>query len=298
MLTRMNKLIGLILVFISINVLATEVVKFNRIVTALTDYSTTDRVMLISQSGQVSWLKQLKIESERTYKMTNLACLPKSQNTVDMGGSAKGMTLAYPFLVGTNQVCYIDEANNSIRLLTLFDKKLIADTFSVSYAGEDENSSYFLMNARQFPDAAEGYMLLVSIHKITLAVSVRKFITSVPGFSAAMLSNGATLWVTSWLEKNDVYKISISQLISQIQKNNLVSFASLAVKSFGGFEGTSSFMVKNDLGFMYFNQGAESYVIEPQKSIKSIFKLACEPIMGIKNQWLQLCDGNRIELLP
>lgn len=297
--TVLNNLVSFAAAFIFWTALpasATEVARVSQKSAAFKNYSSANSVLLLSEAGQGLWVNDLKPALSKTYAV-EAACGLKTQNTVVMGEPEGGMTLAYPYFVGVGKVCWVDEATNSIRLISNFKSSLPRNSFSVSFAGQDANALYFLINGRPYPEGTAGYISALVINKVDKKVSVRSLLSDVPGFSAAMIYDGAQIWVATWLQKNDIYKISSAQLIALIQKGSTAKFSDLAVKAAGGFEGMSSFALKNETSFLFYNEGIDSFKLNALNSSVTPVQPSCEPIAGEKNAWLSLCDGTRLEVM-
>lgn len=295
-----NNLISFVYVlilFTTLSASAVEVARVSQKSVGFNNYtSPVSSVLLLSDAGQALWLYDLKPAVTKTYTI-DPACGLKTQNTVVMDGPEGGMTLAYPYFVGVGKVCLIDEATNSIRLLNNFRTSLPRSSFSVVYAGQDTNALYFLINGRPYPEGTAGYISVLVINKADQKVSIRNLLSGVPGFSAAMIYDGAQIWVTTWLQKNDIYKISSAQLMTLIQKGSTAQFSDVAVKTAGGFEGMSSFALKNETGFLFYNEGFDSFKVSSLNPSTQPVNASCEPIAGAKAAWLGLCDGTRLEVM-
>ena len=189
------------------------------------------------------------------------------------------------------------EVAGSIRLLNNFKSSLPRNAFSVSYAGQDASAFYFLINGRPYPEGTAGYISALVISKADQKVSVRSLLSDVPGFSAAMVYDGAQMWVATWFQTNDIYKLSTAQLIDLIQKGRTAKFSDVAVKNAGGFEGMSSFALKNESGFLFYNEGFDSFKVNAGNGVATPLQTPCEPVSGEKTVWLGLCDGTRLEAM-
>lgn len=274
-----------------------EVMRFNRSVAGFVDFSSPGRLLLISEDGQANWVEDLKIQKSLTYQITAPECVPRTQSTMVMGDgvSGQGLTLAYPFLVGVERVCYIDEAAQTIRLLANLRPELPRDTFLAVHAGSDAEASYFLINGRIYPKGTSGYLLLLTIDKRTLQTSLRELVTGVPGLSGAMFFSEDALWVTSWEGTNDIHKIPVQKLHDLIHSGEKQVFGALASTEWSGIDGFSFFMLANEHSFFYHNEGYESYLVNRQDGTRSMELPLCPPIAGYGQGWLVLCDGTRIE---
>ncbi len=282
--------------FSTLSVSAAEVVRVSQKSFAFKNNSSPRSVLLLSETGSAVWVNDLKPATGKTYK-TDVACNLKTQNTVMMGDPEGGMTLAYPYFVGVGKVCFIDEAAGAIRLISNFKNSLPRNAFSASYAGQDATALYFLINGRPYPEGTAGYISALVISKADQKVSVRSLLSDVPGFSAAMVYDGAQMWVTTWLQTNDIYKISSALLLDLIQKGRTAKFSEVAVKIADGFEGMSSFALKNESGFLFYNEGFDSFKVNSNTGAATPLQTLCEPVSGEKNAWLGLCDETRLEVM-
>ena len=152
------------------------------------------------------------------------------------------------------------------------------------------------MNGREFPTSDTGYISTLVINKATQQVVLRPFISEVPGFSAAMVQDASQFWVTSWMQTNDVYQVSTAQLLAQAASGRSYKFNDLFKKSFGGFEGMSSFALHNQNGFLFYNADYDSYSVSAQTSKVLPVSPSCEPLMGWQSQWIVLCNSHSLEL--
>ena len=274
---------------------ATELVRLDQKVNAFINFGVNDSVFLISEKGNSFWLNSLKNSAGKTYNI-DPACNISTQNTVAMDAGEGGMVLAYPYFVGIGKLCQIDELTNRIRLVSSFSNQLPQNPFSLSFAGSDDTSLYFILNGRPYPNGNAGYISALVVNKATSKVVVKNLLTDVPGFSAAMIYDNDQLWITSWLNTNDIYKISSSKLLAMIKASAVSKFSDIAAKAVGGFEGMSSFAFKNQTGFLFYNAGFDSYSVSLANGNSTPATLSCEPIAPAKTQWLFLCDGNRLEV--
>lgn len=295
-LNKMFSIAAILTLFASLSALGTELVRTNQKSVAFRNYSSSSSIILLGQAGQLVMLNDLKAVKGKVYKV-DTSCNLKTQNTVMMSTDEGGMTLAYPYFVGVGKVCMMDETTNSIRLVSNFKTSLPRNAFSVTYAGQDSTAVYFLLNGRPYPEGTVGYISALVINKADQKVSVRNLLTDVPGFSAAMVYDGAQIWVTTWYQTNDIYKLSTAQLLDLIKTSGTAQFSSVTTKTVGGFEGMSSFALKNDSGFLFFNDGFDSFKINLPNSAPAPIKPSCEPIAGEKTSWISLCEGTRLELM-
>lgn len=282
-----NKILPLFL--LSGLVQAEEIKKFPEAVVAFENHAEPGSILFLSASGQAEWFKSTHSEKTSSYSVADAACTPRSQNT----GNG-GLTLAYPFLVGAGTACFIDEAQHSIRLLSNFSDQLPSGAFAAVYAGSSAESAYFVINGRTFPDGEEGYLMLVSIDLKSHAVGIRPLATAVPDFSGGMLKEGSTIWVSTW--PGAIYKMDLSALQALIQKGGTAPFSELATLQFHDFEGMNAFLLANDSSFLYFNAGDESYLIDRATGERKVVSTSCEPLMGLKEKWLVLCEGKSLEI--
>jgi hypothetical protein len=211
------------------------------------------------------------------------------------------MTLAYPYFVSLGKVCFINEAEKRITLVADFKNQLPRNAFTVSYAGADEKSVYFVMNGRVFPTGESGYVNVIALNKIDHVVTVRPLLVEVPGFSAAMYNDGKQLWVTTWMGRNQVYRLGTAYVLQLIKTQKFYRLGDVAVKTYENFEGLSGFVLKNENDFLYFNKDQPSYLVNisnPGKTSATpkTVQNSCEPFLGYKNGWLLLCSGDSIVL--
>lgn len=266
--------------------LAEEIYGFDRAVVGLADQRSPGSALFISSDGRADWFQGGKFKRSQSYSVVHPECLPKSQST-----SSGGLTLAYPFLVGTSTACIIDESSRSIRLLASFGWR--SNSFSATYAGEGPTTFNFLINGR--PWDTEGYLGLVTIDKTTLVVKSRELMSDVPGYSGAMVFEGGNVWVTVWAGDNLIYKISGAKLGELAQSGAKASFASVMTQAHAGIEGLSLFMLASEDSFFYYNGEYESYLIEKGSGRQKKIVQDCEPIVSYGKQWLVLCGGLGLE---
>lgn len=269
---------------------ANELFRFNREVVGFVDYKTKDDMLFISQNGQADWMTISTQATESvSYHITNSNCIPSSQNPMSMEGTTDsphaGMTFAYPFLVGLGWVCVIDDKNNSIDFVSEFS--LPENFYSIVYAGEDQNSSYFLMNSK--PTKGTGYLHLVSINKKTFAVTTKVFATNVPGYSGAMLYDSGDVWVSTWPAK--IYKISRQNLMNTTQSGAQANFTQIAQLELNNGMEMSFFMLRNNNALLYFNEDYGSYTINFSSKKMFNVSLPCLPVSGYGQEWLVLCNS-------
>lgn len=259
------------------------------------DNGAFDSVLFLSETGVAEWVKNFTVIRKAAYKITDPQCVPRSQSTMMMGASGRGMTLAYPFLVGVERVCYIDEQSGTIRMLANLRSQVRADSFSAVFAGVDNSAAYFLINGREFPDGENGYVLLVTIDKASLQVQVRRLMNDLPGLSGAMVRTRDSIWVTAWDATNDIYKLSSVQVVSAIRRGPSASFLQLAKKVAGGIEGLSLFMLANDSSFLYQNDDYGNYVVDFTSGSARTVTPPCLAVAGAQDGWLVLCDGTHLK---
>ncbi len=290
--TQGNRFLSFFLLLIPHVAFAAEIARFDHNVAGFENHAVPGSVLLISQDGQADWLNGTRIERKASYKVLDKICTPSTQDTSLMGAGG-GMTLAYPFLVGVERACYIDEKTKSIRLLADFHASLPRNPYSLVYAGADEAAAYFLINGRPYPDGKEGYLELVTIDKQTLKVSVKGLATAVPGYSGANFFDRDTIWITSW--PGSIYKMAFSDLHALVQRGGSAPFPQIATEEFHGIDGMSLFMLGNDRAFLYYNGEYESYTVNRSNGVRTTVKPSCLPISGLQSQWLVLCNGNTLE---
>lgn len=290
-----NKLTAIVLLSILSSCLsasAVEIMRFDHKVAGFQDFANTGRHLVINENGDGYWMTGTRLQYEVKYKVTDDSCVPRTQSTMVMGDdvSGQGLTLAYPFLFGAERVCYINDKTRSIDLLKNFRPQLPRDYFSAVYAGETSDNSYFLINGRPYPDGEAGYLLLVIIDKQTLEVTLKELVNDVPGLSGAMLYTGDYVWITSWMNTNDIYRIPTDSLHRLISTGQTGSFLELATKVHSGIDGMSFFMLGNDSEFIYYNEGYDSYTVDKRTGVVGPAP-SCSPVIGHDKGWLVLCDG-------
>lgn len=267
-----------------------EILKTDRDVTAFSNYASPGSILLLSSDGRANWVLDAKQTKVASYKITDKDCVPASQSTADMGDTP-GMLLAYPFLVGMAQACVIDKKTNSIHSIAKFTD-LPENAYSLTYAGDDSTTSYFIMNGK--PWASDGYLFLVSIDKTNFSVKLRQFATAVPGSSGAMWRDSKSLWITSW--PGEIYEIPNDRLLAAIKSGGKLVFSQLATRRFAGIDGMSLFMMGNDDSLLYYNTADyESYTVNRTSGARNIIKPPCEPISGAQKDWLILCNGRSLQ---
>lgn len=298
MLTHKNK--NLILAFIlfsctAFTAQAEEVLQFDRHVTGFTDYaSEIPRILFVSETGESHFVQEDRVFSQRRFRIAHTDCKPTSQNTVSMD-AAGGLTLAYPFLAGTNRLCYFDEKAGALRLLANFTASLPTNTFSTVYAGTQNDDVYFLINGRVFPQAKSGYILLLTVNRQTLQISVRELFSEVPDYSGGMLFEHNKIWINTYPSR--VFRVLLPELHQLIRQNKSVPFSQVAVESFRLTDaGLNSFVLNNKNFFLYFNDEYESYLVNRKTGIKQTVQPNCLPVAGRSNGWLVLCDSKSLQI--
>lgn len=294
--TQLNKFYFVLLILIQINLSAKEIIQFNYPVVGYTNYAKINSLLFISDNGTATWFENLKNISEKNYKISSSECLAKSQNTSQMDTEISGLTLAFPFMVGLDRACVIDETTQTIKLISNYRQALPKNAFSIAYLNEDSNFSYFLINGREFPNADYGYISILSINKKTFATSIDAFISDIPGFSAAMLVDSKEFFITTWEGQNEIYKMSVDSLTKLAQNKKIAKFNQLANKVTVSFTGMSTFVIKNNTHFLFYNKDYENYLINSITGLRENFRSACTPIAGYQNNWIVLCNDNRVEL--
>ena len=299
MLTKINNIVLSTFVLLSCSLgfaSPTELFHLNQKVAGFVNYSTPASTIFISETGSLFMLTDLKLQQGITYQI-DPACNLKTQNTSSMDGSEGGMILAYPYFVSLGKVCRFDNEQKQIRLVADFTKDLPQNNFSLSYAGGDDSNVYFVLNGRVYPDGQAGYIYSVAISRKNNSVSIRPFINDVPGFSAAMVYGSGQLWITTWMGKNQIFKIPAMNLLTMLQGANSYKFSDVASQVSDSFPGLSSYVLKNESDFLYYNNEFDSYSVSTvTKSGPQPFKSSCEPVNGYKSQWILLCDSNSIVL--
>lgn len=289
--TRTNGIwIGFLALALSASGVAEELLRVPGPVVGFADQASRDAsVLLLSKEGQAYWVGAQKSLRSVHYRVESELCRPATQATAM---DSPGMTLAYPFLVGIKHACRIDEGTGTIRLIASLGEQLPANAFSVSFAGDDAEASYFVINGR--PWETEGYLLGLTIQKKTRQATLRKLVTGVPGYSGAMAYHGGSLWITVWEGSNSIYQIDGQRLLSSLRNGASTSFAAIAEKKFAGIEGLSLYLVVNEASWLYFNGGYGSYLVEKRDGARAEVSPKCEPIVGVGTGWLLLCDGQRL----
>lgn len=271
---------------------AAEVLRFDQSVAGFVNYNRSQSLLFMTENGQANFVSVSdapRITHTASYKITNPNCVPFGQNTTTMDGSHTGMTLAYPFLVGVGWACIIDEATNTINLISEFP--LPENPYSIVYAGEDQNTSYFLMNNKLW--SGIGYLHLVSIDKNTHSITTKIVAQNVTGYSGAMLFDSGDVWVTVWPGK--IYKILQQNVVSLWHATAPVNFAQLAQLEFSNISGMSLFMLTNNHSLLYYNDEYESYTVQKENKKVVDASLSCVPISGYNQDWLVLCNGTSLQ---
>lgn len=273
---------------------ATEVVlNMNRDVSVFNDFADDEgRLLLISENGQADAVVSGRIHDSRKFRVTHPDCRPRTQNTVSMD-AAGGMTYAHPFFVGTDRACILDERTGSLRLLAHFSAGLPSGTFSVVYAGAFDNHALFLINGREFPGSTTGYIYLLEINKSTLQIKLQKIIEGVPGYSAAMYYDSQKIWITSYPGR--LYRIMSQDLYNLIRSRRTVQFSEVAAESLRIGSDLSSYMLRNDRYFLYYNGDYESYFIEKRHGFRYTAAPPCPPVAGREDHWLILCEKRSLQ---
>jgi hypothetical protein len=275
-------------------------IRLNQKVTGFADHSKQSSVLFISDTGSLFRLTDLKLFDLGNYQLDPF-CNLRSQDSSAKGDADSGMTLTYPYFVGLSKVCVIDETKKTIAVVADFKKSLPKDPFMVSFAGADDQFMYFVLNGRVYPEGESGYINLISVNKRNHSVSIRPLLTDVPGFSGAMFYESGQLWVTVSVDEfmhNEIYRVDSSTLLQFVKNGKANRFHDLAQQSSGKFYGITSFALKNDEEFLFYNKDSISFRIklDHSQSMAQPFQNPCEPISGYKNHWLLLCSGNTITL--
>lgn len=290
---KINFLIAALFLPLSLWAQTETVLQMDRSVAVFADHASEKRdLLLISENGQADFVNSERIVSSRRFRVTHPDCKPLTQNTVSMDAPG-GLTLAYPFLVGADRVCMLNERTGTLRLLANFAAGLPTGTFSAVYAGTADNHSLFLINGREFPNATTGYIYLLKINKSTLQVELQKIIQGVPGYSGGMFYDSQKIWINSYPGK--LYRLLTEDLHTLIRSRRLADFSEVAVESFRIGNGLSSYMLSNDTHFLYSNDDYESYFIEKRTGFRYVTQPPCPPVSGHGRQWLILCGKNSLQ---
>lgn len=301
MLTHKNSFFVIILLsFLTASALAQEVLHFDTPVTGFIDYTSpqNSRLLFISEAGDTSFIQEERVQTQRRFRVAHQDCKPTSQSTVSMD-QAGGLTLAYPFLAGTNRLCYFDEKAGAIRLLSNFTSMLPSNTFSAVYAGTQTTTQgdevYFLINGRVFPQAKAGYILLLTVNRQTLQMAVRELLTDVPDYSGGMLFEQNKIWVNTY--PNRIFRVLLTDLHHLIRQKKSVPFSQIATENFKNPDaGLNSYVLNNKNSFLYFNDEYESYIINRRTGFKTTVTPTCLPVAGRSESWLVLCNGNSLQI--
>lgn len=272
---------------------ATSVLKLDRQVFAFADYAAQSSILLISPDGLTDWYTNSRAVKGPAFKVADRDCTPLSQNTLSMD-AAGGMTLAYPFLVGVDRVCYFDESTKTLRLLGRFSDQLPNNSFSAVYAGSDQSSVHFLVNGRVFPQMKTGYLFLVSVHKKTLMISTREIVNEVPGYSGGMFYENQNIWISTYPGR--IFKIVTADLQSLISSGAKTTFSQIAAETVKGFEGLNGYMLASHELFYFYNRDDQSYTVNRQTRERKVVSTPCEPVAAQGARWLMLCSANSLEL--
>ncbi|AGH95372.1 hypothetical protein [Pseudobdellovibrio exovorus] len=294
--THKNNFLIISLLFLASVTQAQEVLQFNAPVTGFIDYTApqNSRLVFITENGVTSFIQEERIQTQRRFRIAHNDCKPTSQSTVSMD-QAGGLTLAYPFLAGTNRLCYFDEKAGAIRLLSNFTSMLPSNTFSAVYAGAQNDDVYFLINGRVFPQAKAGYILLLTVNKQTLQISVRELITEVPDYSGGMLFEQNKIWINTY--PNRIFRVLLTDLHQLIRQKKSIPFSQIAIENFRSTDaGLNSFVLNNKNSFLYFNDEYESYIINRKTGFKTTVQPTCLPVAGRSENWLVLCNGNSLQI--
>lgn len=302
MLTNCIKVLVLILGF-SVQVGAVELFRFDRKVVGFQNHAKQGSVLFVSDDGRADWFQDGKLERKTEYQVRDKKCRMNSQDTSSMA-EIGGMTLAYPFLVGLGRVCYLQESDHTVRLVWDFEARLIEGSFSATYAGENQEYSYFLINGRNIKSEEDGYLSLIRIHKLEkLATWTPDFITGLFGFSGAMVPDSNSVWVTTALApEGGIFQILFEKLHAQAKATHPDKFCSLTTDKIFQIENgrLSIFMLSNQTSFLYYN-GTDypSFTVSKNtgKEQEKPFSNRCIPVSGLANQWLILCDGTVLETM-
>lgn len=273
---------------------STEVLlQLDRDVSAFNDYASEEgRLLLISENGQADFTVSGRIQDSRRFRVTHSGCRPRTQNTVSMEAPG-GLTYAHPFLVGTDRACILDEKTGSLRLLADFSAGLPGGAFSAVYAGTLDNHSLFLINGREFPGSPSGYIYLVQINRTTFQIKLEKIIEGVPGYSGGMYYDSQKIWITSYPQK--LFRMMTVDLHALIRSRRLAQFSDVAAESLRIGNDLSSYLLRNDRYFLYFNDEYESYFIENRHGFRYTAFPPCTPVAGRQNSWLILCDKRSLQ---
>lgn len=258
----------------------------------------SDTVKIPTQPGA-----SFQIKPSTTYTILNKnLCTPNSQNPMSMGDLG-GLILAYPYLVGVDRVCIIDETKKQIRLLATLTAS--PGDFFVSFAGAYSGRYHFVINGRDMNDPV-GYLKRFSIDTNTHRVVDRIVLPlALPDYSGPMIFSKGDVFVTMWVgvdEGQNVTKISQAAIASllpgELVENNSDYIKSTPMKS---FTGQSQLLLLNDLEAFFFNgldQNIGSYSVTRRTNSKSTeFIPTCTPVQGYKDLWISYCaKGKTLEL--
>lgn len=256
-----------------------------------------NEIFFLSQDGSAFWFRQSQLKAAEKFQVAE-RCKSLTQNTVAMSTGEGGLTLAYPFLVGVDRVCLIDENKKNVSLVTELSHRLPQNVFAASFAGRKEQLYYFLINGREFPSAKSGYLQLLTINSVTLQFEIRELFHDVPDFSGALLYDRENIWVTTYPGK--IYKIPTAALHSLIDSARTMAFLSLALLESRTTADLNAYMLKGQNYFLFYNENYPSYLVHHSNKAQTPVELSCEPLLNFspagRNQWLTLCDRRDLRL--
>jgi hypothetical protein len=279
--------------------------KFPEKVTAFEVQGQAKQVFVMGESGQ-SWnVDSSGVTLGKTFKVDPM-CNLKSQwpNFLNLGMTFNGI-----FFVGMGQVCFKDDVSLSIKKVA--DFKISNLDFSISYLGELDNSSLFVLNGKgPNPAAEDGYLNLINVSKSDYLTTSRALLTDVFGYSGGMRSNAAEskLYVTysygdaeanpDSLPKNELYEVKISELLDLASKNLSAPFSSVAKQKIAEIKGLTFSLSENDTSFVYqnFDTGGLGFSVQKSDATKTNLSTSCEVIVGWGAQWLSKCNGEVLTL--
>ncbi len=250
----------------------------------------------ITQSTKYTVLDKTKKNSEGKDQDY---CALKSQSPMNMGANS-GMILAYPYLVGVDRVCIIDESRRQIRLLATLTAS--PNDYYVAFAGFEGGHYHFLINGRDMSQPT-GYLKKFSINVKTDRITRPTTLPlSIPGYSGPMIYSQGEVYITTWIGivkgPNDEEQ-DMGQNIVKLNK----TMSALIPTQMWGFKGQSQFLLFNELEAFFFNgldTNIGSYSVTRLTNIKPFgeFIPTCTPVQSYgERQWISYCaEGKTLEL--
>jgi hypothetical protein len=256
-----------------------------------------NEIFFLSDRGASYWLRQGQLKASGQYQVAE-RCRSLTQNTVAMSTGEGGLTLAFPFLVGVDRVCRIDENNRRISLVAELSSRLPKNTFAASFAGRKDQLYYFLINGREFPTAQSGYVQLLTLSLTSEEVKVQPLLNDVPDFSGALLYDQDKIWINTFPGK--IYQLSTAKIQRLIDRSQSAAFLTVAQLETGTTAELNGYMLKGQNYFLFYNEGYQSYLIHHATRTQTNIDLNCEPLLNFSpagsNQWFALCNRHELKL--